>query len=139
LELLPNDNPCSRPSNGQGPVTVANIELRLPTREAATGNPVPNVIPPGTEPASGVEAAGPCESGFRESGTKRNDRLKGTAGGDRLRGGKGNDRISGKDGDDCLSGGRGKDRVSAATVTTRSRSATASATGSAAARARSTG
>ena len=112
LELLPNDAPYSRASNGQGPVTVANLELRLPTREAATGEPVPSILPPDTEPAPGVEAAGLCESGFSEKGTRRNDRLKGTAGGDRLRGGRGNDKISGKGGDDCLSGGRGKDRVS---------------------------
>ncbi len=112
LELLPSDAPYGRASNGQGPITIANLELRLPTREAATGEPAPVVVPPGVDPAPGVEVAGPCESGFTERGTRRNDRLKGTAGGDRLRGGKGNDRISGKAGDDCLSGGRGRDRVS---------------------------
>ncbi len=110
LELLAADTPYGRTSNGQGPVTVENLELRLPVREKI-GEPAPSVLPDGTQPAPGVTAAGPCESGLSQKGTKRNDRLKGTAGGDRLRGGKGNDKVSGKDGDDCLSGGRGKDRV----------------------------
>ncbi|HEX6116592.1 MAG TPA: acetylxylan esterase [Solirubrobacterales bacterium] len=129
LELLPNDTPYGRVSNGQAPVTVSNLDLRLPTRERAgsvaapggvggssTGTidgPLPAVIPEGSAPAPGVTAAGPCQSGLTEKGTKRNDRLKGTAGGDRLRGGAGNDKLSGKDGDDCLNGGKGKDRVSA--------------------------
>ena len=110
LELLPADQPYGRNSNLQSPVTVANLDLRLPVRDDV-GTPQPSVLPAGTQPAPGVTAAGPCESGLSQKGTKRNDRLKGTAGGDRLRGGKGNDKVSGKDGDDCLSGGRGKDRV----------------------------
>jgi predicted acyl esterase len=32
LELLPADPPYSRPSNLQGPITVSNLELRLPVR-----------------------------------------------------------------------------------------------------------
>jgi predicted acyl esterase len=110
LELLPQDAPYGRPSNGQGPITVSNLDLRLPVREKVA-DPVPVEVPPGETPVPGTDVAGPCESGFSERGTKRNDRLQGTAGGDRLRGRKGNDRIAGKDGDDCLSGGRGKDRV----------------------------
>ena len=98
-----------RTARARSPSPTSSCGSRRARR--ATGDPVPSVIPPGTEPAPGVEVAGPCESGFSEKGTKRNDRLKGTAGGDRLRGGKGNDKISGKDGDDCLSGGKGKDRV----------------------------
>ena len=115
LELLPNDAPYSRPSNGQAPITVANLDLRLPVREttgAGVGTPQPNILPEGTQPAPGTDVAGRCETGLAEKGTKRNDRLKGTAGGDRLRGGKGKDKISGKGGDDCLNGGKGKDRVS---------------------------
>jgi hypothetical protein len=34
LELLPNDTPYGRTSNGQLPVTISNLELRLPTLEA---------------------------------------------------------------------------------------------------------
>jgi predicted acyl esterase len=111
LELLPNDAPYGRASNGQGPVTVSNLELRLPTLEKR-GEPAPSVLPPGTEPAPGTVAAGACESGLQLKGTPKGERLKGTAGGDRLKGSAGNDRLSGKDGDDCLNGGRGKDRVS---------------------------
>ena len=33
LELLPNDTPYGRASNGQGPVTVRNLKLRLPVLE----------------------------------------------------------------------------------------------------------
>jgi hypothetical protein len=132
LELLPNDAPYGRASNGQAPVTVSNLDLRLPTLErsgagggavvapggvggSSTGTidePRPAVIPEGSAPAPGVTAAGACETGLTEKGTKRVDALVGTAGGDRLRGGRGNDKVSGKDGDDCLNGGKGKDRIS---------------------------
>ena len=53
LELLPNDAPYARPSNGQGDFTVSNLELRLPVREkpGADGGfvkaPGPKVVPPG--------------------------------------------------------------------------------------------
>jgi hypothetical protein len=33
LELLPADPPYSRPSNAQGPITVSNLQLRLPVLE----------------------------------------------------------------------------------------------------------
>ena len=125
-------HPYGRISNGQAPVTVANLDLRLPTLDkpgggggavvepggvggSSTGTidgPLPSVIPDGSAPAPEVTAAGPCESGLTEKGTKRNDSSSARAGGDRLRGGKGNDKVSGKDGDDCLNGGKGKDRVS---------------------------
>ncbi len=110
LELLPNDSPYARATNGQAPVTVANLELRLPIRERL-GEPLPSVVPEGFQPAPGVQAAGRCETGLVEKGTKRRDRIKGTAGGDRLRGGKGNDRISAKDGDDCVAGNKGRDKL----------------------------
>jgi predicted acyl esterase len=32
LELLPSDSPYARPSNLQGPITVSNLQLRLPVR-----------------------------------------------------------------------------------------------------------
>lgn len=54
LELLPSDAPYSRPPNTQGPITVSNLELRLPVREPPGGivqTPSPPVIPPGYEPA----------------------------------------------------------------------------------------
>ena len=117
LELLPNDSPYGRPTNGQAPVTVANLDLRLPVRErpgaggGAVGEPLPAFVPQGFQPAPGVTAAGLCETGLVKKGTRRADRIKGTAGGDRLRGGKGNDRISAKGGADCVSGGTGKDRL----------------------------
>jgi predicted acyl esterase len=51
LELLPNDAPYDRPSNGQLAVTVSNLELRLPTLEAPNGTtilkPAPKVVPAG--------------------------------------------------------------------------------------------
>jgi hypothetical protein len=55
LELLPNDTPYGRASNGQLPVTVTNLELRLPVIEQPGTGPVdypaPKVYPPGYEPA----------------------------------------------------------------------------------------
>jgi predicted acyl esterase len=51
LELLPNDAPYDRPSNGQLPVTVTNLQLRLPVLEAPNGTtilkPAAKVLPPG--------------------------------------------------------------------------------------------
>jgi predicted acyl esterase len=117
LELLPNDSPYGRPTNGQAPVTVANLDLRLPVREragaagGAVGEPRPSFVPEGYRPAPGIDAAGDCETGLAMKGTRRADRIKGTAGGDRLRGGRGHDRISAKDGADCVAGNKGRDRL----------------------------
>jgi predicted acyl esterase len=51
LELLPNDAPYGRVSNGQLPVTVSNLQLRLPVLERPNGgaisSPAPKVVPPG--------------------------------------------------------------------------------------------
>jgi hypothetical protein len=49
LELLPADAPYSRPSNLQTPITVSNLELRLPVREqpGALGGLVQTPAPPG--------------------------------------------------------------------------------------------
>lgn len=44
-------------------------------------------------------------------GSKRSERIVGTAGADHLSGYGGNDRIIGRAGDDRLSGGRGRDRL----------------------------
>jgi predicted acyl esterase len=53
LELLPNDEPYGRVSNGQLPVTVSNLELRLPVLEQPNGAPVKSpaakVLPAGYE------------------------------------------------------------------------------------------
>ena len=53
LELLPADQPYGRNSNGQLPVTVSNLELRLPVLEqpgaqgGLVADPAPKVVPPG--------------------------------------------------------------------------------------------
>jgi predicted acyl esterase len=51
LELLPNDVPYGRLSNGQLPFTASNLELRLPVLEAPNGGliqkPAAKVVPPG--------------------------------------------------------------------------------------------
>jgi uncharacterized repeat protein (TIGR01451 family) len=52
LELLPADQPYGRNSNGQAPVTVSNLQLRLPTIESPGGfieAPAAKVVPPGYE------------------------------------------------------------------------------------------
>ena len=61
LELLPADPPYSRPSNAQAPVTVSNLELRLPVREqpGEVGGLVQTPATPGraTQPSSGAGSA----------------------------------------------------------------------------------
>jgi predicted acyl esterase len=58
LELLPSDAPYARPSNTQTPITVSNLELRLPVHDqpGSLGGiveaPLPPVLPPGYELAS---------------------------------------------------------------------------------------
>jgi predicted acyl esterase len=50
LELLPNDSPYGRTSNGQQAVVVSNLQLRLPVLEKPNGaikSPAPLVVPPG--------------------------------------------------------------------------------------------
>ena len=51
LELLAADAPYGRISNGQGPVTISGLELRLPVVEqpgtGAVQAPAPKVLPPG--------------------------------------------------------------------------------------------
>ena len=53
LELLPADPPYARPSNGQLPVAVSDLELRLPVIERPDGDvvrrPAPKVVPAGYE------------------------------------------------------------------------------------------
>ena len=58
LELLPADPPYARPSNAQLPVTVSDLQLRLPVIQppGSLGNlvqqPAPKVVPPGYELAA---------------------------------------------------------------------------------------
>jgi dienelactone hydrolase len=50
LELLTFDTPYARPAQGQTPIAISNLELRLPVREAPGGQvlaPKPKVVPPG--------------------------------------------------------------------------------------------
>jgi predicted acyl esterase len=62
LELLPADPPYSRPSNAQVPITVSNLELRLPVREqpGSLGGLVQTPAPPGrAAPPQPVPIANP--------------------------------------------------------------------------------
>jgi len=59
LELLPADQPYGRNSNGQAPVTVSGLDLRLPVVETpggAVGEPAGKILPPGYELAADFEA-----------------------------------------------------------------------------------
>ncbi len=51
LELMPNDIPYSRASNGQLPISIGNLELRLPILEstgtAGSAQPLPKFVPAG--------------------------------------------------------------------------------------------
>ncbi len=63
LELLPSDAPYARPSNLQTPITVSNLELRLPVREqpGELGGLVQTPAPPGRltpPPAAGGSVIG---------------------------------------------------------------------------------
>ena len=63
LELLASDAPYSRPSNQQLPITVSDLELRLPVREqpGELGGLVQAPAPPGrlAKPAADVSTPGP--------------------------------------------------------------------------------
>jgi hypothetical protein len=58
LELLPSDAPYARPANAQAPITVSNLELRLPVLEppgslgGVVAPPAPKVVPPGYQLAA---------------------------------------------------------------------------------------
>jgi predicted acyl esterase len=79
LELLPNDAPYGRPSNGQGDFTVSNLELRLPVRQkpGALGGfvkaPAPKALPPGYHLAPEFEGFGERAASL----TKRNLKVLG--------------------------------------------------------------
>jgi fermentation-respiration switch protein FrsA (DUF1100 family) len=64
LELLPSDSPYARPSNAQLPITVSNLELRLPVIETpgslggVVQSPAPKVVPPGYQLSSEYTGTG---------------------------------------------------------------------------------
>ena len=63
LELLPADQPYGRNSNGQTPIPVANLQLRLPVLEppdcVLVGDPAPKVLPAGYTLAADFSAPPP--------------------------------------------------------------------------------
>lgn len=132
LELLPVDAPYGRPSDGQGPVDVANLELRLPVLEspgAAGGvvlEPAPKLVPDGYELApeqaasgGGSEPLARCRGrgativakGKRAVGTSGDDVIVGGRRADDLRGRAGDDLICARGGRDRVRGGRGDDEL----------------------------
>ncbi|MDX6583508.1 MAG: type transport system ATP-binding protein [Solirubrobacterales bacterium] len=134
LELLPADSPYGRASNGQGQVTVSDLELRLPVLESpGTGpakSPAAKVLPPGYELAidyrpgagagggdgggtTGGNPPGSCAA-TPIAGSAMDDKLRGTVGDDVIRGGRGNDRLRGGRGDDCLFANQGRDHAAGA-------------------------
>jgi dienelactone hydrolase len=126
LELLPADVPYSRATNGQLPVTISDLELRLPVREApgaaggAVVEPAPKVVPDGYDLAADFrEGTDPdvYDQGRRRCagkrvtilGTRGDDRLRGTKAADVIAGRRGTDVIKGRGGKDTICGGRGRD------------------------------
>ena len=67
LELLANDAPYGRTSNGQAPITVSNLELRLPVLETPNGGlieaPAVKVVPAGYSLASDYLVGGGDQDG----------------------------------------------------------------------------
>ncbi|UJA21225.1 hypothetical protein HJD18_14045 [Thermoleophilia bacterium SCSIO 60948] len=122
LELLPSDAPYVRVSNGQTPITVSNLDLRLPVvdRPGSGGvtEPAEKVLPPGYELAEDFRPQPQplgCPSDLeRIRGTMRADRLRGTAGADRIAGLAGADVVRARGGADCIRPGTGRDVVFAA-------------------------
>jgi predicted acyl esterase len=69
LELLPSDAPYARPSNAQAPITISNLQLRLPVLEqpgslgGVVQTPAPKVIPPGYQLAIDYRTGGGVNGG----------------------------------------------------------------------------
>jgi hypothetical protein len=84
---------------------------------AAGGGREPGPVPEGTPeppaPAQSGTAPAPGPAPACTRGTRRGERLTGTAGDDCLAGGRGDDRITAGAGDDRVAGGPGDDRVKA--------------------------
>jgi predicted acyl esterase len=70
LELLPSDNPYARQSNAQAPITVSNLELRLPVHEGpgslggVVQPPAPKVLPLGYELARDYRSLRPTRRSY---------------------------------------------------------------------------
>ena len=136
LELLPSDAPYARKSNGQLPVTVANLDLRLPVLESpgspsVVTAPVPKFVPAGYQLSSDYGTAVDSDGDAIADGDDRCPDVSapGTADGcpvakipadctsgpegtrrnDRLRGTKLSERIVGGAGRDRIKGGGGDD------------------------------
>ena len=75
LELLPADQPYGRNSNGQAPITVTNLELRLPVLEqpgcGLVQDPAPKIVPPGYTLTADAEAAAAGCSSCQLEGCRR--------------------------------------------------------------------
>ncbi len=128
LELLPSDPPYGRTSNLQAPVSVTGLELRLPVLEepgssAEVVAPAAKVVPPGSELAADFAAdpTPPESPKVRRCagevatiiGTRKADRLRGTAGPDVFYALSGRDKIRGRGGDDLICAMGGPDTVRA--------------------------
>ncbi len=129
LELLPFDLPYSRFSTGQLPITVENIELRLPSNDPPNGRqikaPAPPVIPAGYEPAIDyvdepfkpeppVKPHAPADCRQPARGTRGSDSFTGGPGSDGYRGRGGADGLRGVGGSDCLWGEADADELAGA-------------------------
>ena len=136
LELMPNDAPYGRVSNGQAPITVSNLDLRLPVLEApgstpVVTEPVPKFVPPSSDPVSelppsaidsdGDAVADPDDRCVNRPGPASNQGcplaknaacatvLRGTSGKDRLKGTSLGERLLGRKGSDRINGKGGAD------------------------------
>jgi dienelactone hydrolase len=87
---------------------VPDPEDSCPTVGGPASNGGCPVQPRQSTPAA---TAGACLDANTQNGTRRGDRLVGSALGDRLVGFGGRDRLFGEGGDDCLFGRRGRDRL----------------------------
>jgi dienelactone hydrolase len=139
LELLPEDAPYGRHPNGQAPVTVSNLDLRLPVLEQPgsnpmVGEPAPKFIPDGYEPVNelrpkqidsdGDGVADPDDHCVNDPGPASNHGCplprnaacatvtRGTSGDDRLLGTNQGDRLIAGKGADVAKGRAGKDCIS---------------------------
>ncbi|HSK50567.1 MAG TPA: CocE/NonD family hydrolase [Solirubrobacterales bacterium] len=83
LELLGTDTPYARPSNAQAPITVSNLQLRLPVREkpgslgGLVQEPAPKILPPGYQLAAGYSSGGGGSSAAPRAATGRTTLARG--------------------------------------------------------------
>jgi fermentation-respiration switch protein FrsA (DUF1100 family) len=141
LEMMPDDFPYSRKTNGQLPITVSNLDLRLPVLEepgtAGATAPAPKVVPEGYELAPDYVEAEPVDTdgdGIPDAedqcparpGPSSNggcpekdpapkpcsERITGSSDDDVLRGTAASERIAGRNGADRIKARRGVDCVS---------------------------